>query len=199
MRKLLILLAASLFLQGCFFATREPSLPAGRVFKIYVQPVGNVTIQYGLDTTFMTAMTNEMLRDGRLTFVNTPKEADGILTASITRYVSEPLTYNNMLVVEQYKLEILVDVVLRSATNGEVLWGDQRMIAMQIYRASSSANNARNSLFEKLSRNIIRRIAKWLTTPEGLEVLSNNIDDSGNISTDEENPLPEKEQTNAAD
>ncbi|MDR1952552.1 MAG: LPS assembly lipoprotein LptE [Elusimicrobiota bacterium] len=171
MKKLFLLFGIIVFFQGCFLA-RDNFKPAGengKVFKIYVNPIGNSTIQYGLDVGLMRAITNEMLFDGRLTFVNTPQEADGVLSVSITRYVREPLTYDDLLRAEQYKLEIAADISLYDFDTKEVLWMQENMRAMQIYRNPNTLSDeltaeqeARNYLWEKLSRNIVRGIVKWL-------------------------------------
>jgi hypothetical protein len=173
MKKLIIVLLSSLFLLGCaVFNNPSEQLEMGKVLKVYVRPSGNLTNQFGIDMEFMIAFTNDLLRDGRITFVNLESEADAIISLSIRRYVTEPLTYDANMNIEQYKLSVSIRYSVFDAQTKEVLMNNSNMTAIQIYRSSlllsnsiSNQADARALVWDKLSRGIIRDIVKWYSVP----------------------------------
>ena len=110
-----------------------PQLLPEHIKKVYVKPVVNTTNRYGLEAKFTNAVVDEILRDGRLSLVNTPDEADGILTGTIKKYILQPLTYDANMVTEQYKLWIIASVSLVDKENNVTLWTEPNLEGIQIY------------------------------------------------------------------
>jgi len=117
----------------------------------------------------MNALVDEVLRDGRLSLVNTESEANGVLSITIRRYILQPLTYDVNMVAEQFKLWIIVSVSLIDRENDVTLWTEPNMEGIQIYKDITNRNTdvsmgdgmseeeARTIIWEKLSRDIVKR------------------------------------------
>ncbi|MDR1926322.1 MAG: LPS assembly lipoprotein LptE [Endomicrobium sp.] len=164
----------SVFLVSCLSVYNNvvQTLPEN-VRKIYVKPFINTTTQFGLEAKFTSEVIEEIISDGRLSFVNTEADGDAILTVTIVRYVLQPLTYDVNMLPEQYKLWVVASVSLIDKYNNVPLW-TELIEGIHIYKdiIKSRCNynvdmfdgmteeDAREILWQKISRNIVRRIVK---------------------------------------
>jgi hypothetical protein len=141
--------------------------------KVYVKPFGNNTNQFGIESKFTNEVIEEIINSGRLSLVNKEKDADGVLTVTIKRYILQPLTYDINNVAEQYKMWIIASVSLVDNDNNLTLWTEPNMEGIQIYRDINrrpsgensiddgmSEEEAREIVWIKMSRNIVRRVIK---------------------------------------
>ncbi|MCL1971577.1 MAG: LPS assembly lipoprotein LptE [Endomicrobia bacterium] len=168
MKKILLMSCAVLML--CLVSCASVYDPAPQILpehikKVFVRPITNNTNQFGLEAKFTNAIIDEMLRDGRLSLVNSAAEADGILTGTIRRYILQPLTYDANMVTEQYKLWIIVSVSLVDRENNVTLWTEPNLEGIQIYLDATrggfgegmTEEEARELIWERLARNIVKR------------------------------------------
>ena len=143
--------------------TPAPQLLPEHVRKIYIRPFANATNQFGIEARLTNAVIEEFLRDGRLSIVNSPEEADSMLIGEIRRYVLQPLTYDANMVARQFKLWVIVGVYLVDTQDDITLWVEPNMEGIQIYADVSadpfgiSEEQARERVWEQLSRRIVRR------------------------------------------
>ena len=141
--------------------------------KVYVKPFGNNTNQFGIESKFTNEVIEEIINSGRLSLVNKEEDADGVLTVTIKRYILQPLTYDINNVAEQYKMWIIASVSLVDNDNNVTLWTEPNMEEIQIYRDINrspseedsigdgmSEEEARQIVWTKMSRNIVRRVTK---------------------------------------
>ncbi|MDR1418137.1 MAG: LPS assembly lipoprotein LptE [Endomicrobium sp.] len=167
-----------LFISCMFFAScASVYTPADQIIpehikRIYIQPVINATNQFGIEGSFTNSITDEFMIDGRLSLTNSPKEANAVVTVTIKRYILEPLTYDVSGVVEQYKLWVIVSASLVDEDNNTVLWTEPNLEGIQIYRDTTrrqsddsfgdgmTEEDARQLIWNKISRNIVRRVIK---------------------------------------
>jgi hypothetical protein len=145
-----------------------PQILPEHIKKVYVRPIINNTNQYGLEAKFTNEIVDEILRDGRLSLVNSESEADGVLAGTIKRYILQPLTYDANMVTEQYKLWVIVSVSMVDRENNVTLWTEPNMEGIQIYLDATKGaigegmteEEARVTIWEKLSRDIVKRTIK---------------------------------------
>jgi hypothetical protein len=168
----LSLCAAFVFSSCASIYDPAPQILPEHIKNVYVRPFINNTNQFGLEAKFMNAVTDEILRDGRLSLVNTEAEANGILTATIKKYILQPLTYDVNMVAEQYKLWIIVSVSFIDRENDVTLWTEPNIEGIQIYKDITNRNTdvsmgegmteeeARAVVWEKVSRDIVKRTIK---------------------------------------
>jgi hypothetical protein len=141
--------------------------------KVYVKPFGNNTNQFGIESKFINEVIEEIINSGRLCLVNKEEDADGVLTVTIKRYILQPLTYDINNVAEQYKMWIIANVSLVGNDSNVTLWSEPNMEGIQIYRDINrrpsgedsigdgmSEEEARQIVWIKMSRNIVRRVSK---------------------------------------
>ena len=145
-----------------------PQILPEHIRKVYVRPFINNTNQFGIDAKFTVAVADEIMRDGRLSLVNTESEADGVLTATIKKYILQPLTYDANMIVEQYKMWVIVSVSLIDRENNVTLWTEPNLEGIQIYLDATKGSmgegmteeEAREIIWEKLSRDMVKRTVK---------------------------------------
>ncbi|MEW6556892.1 MAG: LptE family protein [Elusimicrobiota bacterium] len=159
---------------GCSTApyTPAPQVLPQNIRKVAIETFKNSTVYYGMEEKLTIAITNEFIRDGRLAVTNSA-EADAILRGEITRYVLEPLTYDENHVVKEYKLWILVDIVLIDRAKNEVvlqeknLEGNYRFFVANL-PGGITEEQAREIIWEKLSRSILRRTVEGFGSVTGI-------------------------------
>lgn len=178
MRKfvLLMLLCAVTGLVSCAVPyDPAPQLLPSYIKKVYIRPIVNNTNQYGLEDKFTKAIIDEFMRDGRLSVVTSEEESDGVVVCEIKRYVLQPLTYDANMVTEQYKLWILVNVYFVDKHENVTLWVEPNMEGIQIYAdavkvgfGGMTEEGAREYIWEKLSRDIVKRTIKGFGNASGI-------------------------------
>lgn len=171
---LLIAFVASLISCASPYEPAPQLLPA-YVKNIYVRQIVNNTNQYGLEDKFTKAIIDEFMRDGRLSVVTSEEEADGVVVCEIKRYVLQPLTYDANMVTEQYKLWVLINVYFIDKHENITLWSEPNMEGIQIYADSvkggfggMTEEEAREYIWEKLSRDIVKRTIKGFGNVSGI-------------------------------
>ena len=152
-----------------------PQLLPSYIKTVYVRPIVNNTNQYGLEDKFTKAILDEFMRDGRLSIVTDESEADGVIVCEIKRYVLQPLTYDANMVTEQYKLWILINVYFIDTHENITLWSEPNMEGIQIYAdavkvgfGGMSEETAREYIWEKLARDIVKRTVKGFGNAGGI-------------------------------
>jgi hypothetical protein len=140
--------------------------------KIYVTPFVNDTNELELEIESTNAFVDEVLSDGRISLAGTKDESDGTLYVTIKKYVVQHLTYDVNNLAEHSKLRVVVSVSFTDKNN-VILWSDLDRIVEHIYNDKetvqkndvlyfeiSNEQEAREAIWENLSRNIIKRIIK---------------------------------------
>jgi hypothetical protein len=154
--------------------------------KVYVKPFGNNTNQFGIESKFMNEVIEEIINSGRLSLVNKEEDADGILMVTIKRYILQPLTYDVNNVAEQYKMWIIANASLVDNGNNSItLWTEPNIEGIQIYRDINrrpsegdsigyemSEEEARQIVWIKMSRNIVRRVAGSFDSATSMSYMS---------------------------
>lgn len=192
MRKITLILSlftSLLFSISCSSLYGPPAvhiLPEN-VKKIHVRPFINATKLSGIEVIFTKTVEEEIIRDGRLSLVNTEEEADVVLFAIIEEYALQSFTYKknmsmnklsmnklstDQLGTDQFKMSIKANVSLIDKNKGIVLWNESDMRGMCIYRDTMRDQKAYNftdgmreceavnTIFNRLSRRIVRRAVK---------------------------------------
>ncbi|PIU84038.1 MAG: hypothetical protein COS68_00865 [Elusimicrobia bacterium CG06_land_8_20_14_3_00_38_11] len=152
--------------------TPAPQQLPQNIRKVAIETFKNSTIYYGMEEKLTLTVTNEFIRDGRLAVVNS-QEADGILRGEITRYVLEPLTYDENHVVKEYKLWILVDIMLVDRLKNEVVWQEKNLEGNYRFFVSNipggiTEEEAREIIWEKLARAILKRTIEGFGAVTGI-------------------------------
>lgn len=109
MKRLLPLFLAVLFAAGCSYhlAGQGNGLPEG-IKSISIPVFENDVQQPNLDITVTRAVTEKFIRDGRLAVVD--GGADSLLLGAIKSYSLEPVAFDSLNRVSQYRVKMMVKV-----------------------------------------------------------------------------------------
>jgi hypothetical protein len=117
--------------------------------------------EYGLEQEITSFVTESMVRDGRLSIDN--ENPDVRITGSVTHFGRIAVSYTGSEHVEQYKLEIHVEVSMGNAVNNEYIIRDETVSEWLLYEPSKETlGSARARLLVQVSDSIVRRcLSGW--------------------------------------
>lgn len=174
-RNLSFLIFNFALLGGCakYYYNPSPPILPSYIRKLAIRAFANHTQQYGLEDKLTLAVQSEFNRDGRYQIV--PEEqADGVVIGDITRYISEPLSYDANHVPTQFKLWIIVDVTFYDKIKNQTLWKEPNMSGELRYYVASSGlpgatteEEARQTIWDQLARDIRTRTLEGFGTVTG--------------------------------
>ncbi len=136
------LIAYSLIaLIGCskYYYNPAPQIMPQYISKIAIRPFANRTQQYGLEDKLTLAVQQQFNLDGRWR-ITTEDQADGVLIGEISKYIQEPLKYDQNNVPTQFKLWILVNVSFYDKIRNQTLWTEPNLQGILTYFSASSNN-----------------------------------------------------------
>lgn len=168
-------LLLAILLSGCPYQYTPSSILLPQyIRKIGLRPVKNNTAFFGLEDKFTLRIQEEFTRGGQYPLVSEDL-ADGVLIAEIDRYINEPTSYDENLVVQERKLWVLVNIHFWDKVQNKILWSEPNLSGVHRYfvegRASGiTEEQAREIVWDKLARNIYRR------TIEGFGSVTGELD-----------------------
>ncbi len=143
MKKTSLLVSGSLVLlvTGCskYYYNPAPQILPQYISKISIRPFANRTQQYGLEDKLTLAVQQKFNQDGRFQ-ITSEDQADGVLIGEISKYIQEPLAYDQNNVPKQFKLWILVNLSFYDKIRNQTLWTEPNMQGILTYFSASSNN-----------------------------------------------------------
>ena len=117
------MLAAMLLASGCgyHFGASGTNLPTSAQ-TIYIARFSNHTRQTGLNDEFMVYLKDEVASHKRLTIVDSPSNADLVLTGQIVQSLSLPNAFNSVLEPTQYAETMSVRAWLHDRRSDKLVW-----------------------------------------------------------------------------
>ena len=161
-------LSGVLSMQGCGY-TSKTTLP-DNIKTIHIAtvknkiPINRLYAYYpGLEMMITNAVVQRMNRDGNLKVVSAEK-ADAILESDMVSFDQEGLRFTTLESVEEYRLFIVLDVRLRNAKTGQIIWEEPNFSGDAEYFVSSVRSIARDEAahraVDRLARNVVDRIVE---------------------------------------
>lgn len=166
-----MVLILGVFVSGCGYTTRSLLSPAYR--SIYVDSFIN-KIKINAEQSdarmyrgYRPAMEAEVTRqiidrflfDGNLK-VAERDEANLILTGELVDFRKEPLRYDANDNIEEYRLIIVVDIELKDAMTGKVLWEENGFSGESTYRTTGSLATTESAALDKSEEDLARRVVE---------------------------------------
>ncbi len=147
--------------EGAMYRPQAQIMPQ-HIKKVAVRPILNKTEVFALEDKFYNELYDEFLRNGTYQIVAENNGAEGVVVTTISRYLNVPIQYDSQLIPTVYRMDIWLDVVLMDKTNNTPVWREPAFLGTQIYAASTMPGGmtevqARDVVFEKLSRDIVKR------------------------------------------
>ena len=157
-----------LLIQGCGY-THQATLPQN-IKTIYVDTVKNkiptentYAYQPGLEIDITNAVIKGLQRDGNLKVV--PREqADAVLQADLIGFEHEGLRFSSLESVEEYRLYIVLNVVLKDNKTQQIIWqesnfsGDAEYVVTPV--RSLGRQEAAERAVSRLAKNVVDRIVE---------------------------------------
>ena len=161
------LIVLTLFLSGCGYTTSS-SLP-GRLKTVYVEPFRN-KINYAVENKRNTyfpllevkvrdATVTRFLFDGHLR-IDESDTADIVLRGDLVEYRRDALRYTDSNDVQEYRVQIFVDLVLWDTEKNELFWAENRFAGEATYFVSGPAAGTESAAVEEATVDLARRIVE---------------------------------------
>lgn len=136
-------------------------LPA-HIKKISVRPFDNTTSQPAIGNKLWLAVTEEFIRDGRLSFVDDENKADGVVVGTITKYTESELSHDVNLVPREYQLWVIMNLKFLDRSNNQYLWEEPNIEQKLRYFVETepggkTTEEAREELWDRFAKDITRR------------------------------------------
>jgi hypothetical protein len=133
---------------GYHLAGNQLALPSD-VRSVSVGTLDNRSREFGLDKRLAFAIEQECLRRGALRLVSDGGASDAVLTGTIRRFDSYPVSFSQGDAALQYEATLVVDLALRRRSDDAVLWTVRGLRAVEEYSASSQVVVTSSSQFQR--------------------------------------------------
>ncbi len=144
---------------GCSYGFRG-SLPE-HIQSVKIIPIRSRVTQYGLEQDITSRVTEMMVRDGRLAVVLEGQDSE--IEGTIAAYLKSPYSYTSSEQVEEYKLEIRVEITFIDLLRETDIISNESVTTWLVYDPDTETEiDARNRLLEEASKDIVRRcLSGW--------------------------------------
>ena len=160
-----------IFISGCGYTMRT-LLPA-KYKNIHISHFKNKTaiteetrdqerlrVYYPLlEIKITNSVINRFIFDGNLK-VTRSQNADLILSGELISYSRDPLRYDNDRNVEEYRLNIAVNLSLQDAETGEILWEETNFVGDTTYDRTGANAVSESTAIEDAITDLVRRIVE---------------------------------------
>lgn len=148
-----------------------PQILPNHIQKLALRPLVNKTQQFGLEDKLALRIRDEFLRDARYPLAP-EAEAEGVVWATISRYILTPVQYDATLAPTAYKLRILVDIQFVDRSTNQVLWEEKNLESALTYPAPTmqggmTEEQAREQIWDILARSVVRRVVEGFGSVTG--------------------------------
>ena len=117
---------------GYHFASSGSGLPA-QAKTLYVERFGNRTRQTGVNDEFMRYLKDEIADHKRLELVESPGEADLILSGTVGYVETLPVSFNSVSEPTMYDLTMSADATLVDAHTHKIIWASRGVSSSQSF------------------------------------------------------------------
>lgn len=145
-----LVLAAALAWAGCGYHVvgSDPQLPSD-VHSIAVGKIVNETRLRGLEKDLQFAYEREILIRRHYRMVESPEEADAVITARIKDLSRRSVAWDENDQAMQYEIRITLDVALERVGSGEVLWESRNVKRLDEYASNPRVAITSSSEFQQ--------------------------------------------------
>lgn len=152
-------LASALLLLSCSYSFRG-NLPA-HIRTVRIAPVRNSASEYGLEQQLTESLAGGVVSDGRLAVVNA--SPDALIECNITQFNRTPYSYSSAEVVEEYRIDMRVQLTFTDLVRDEALISDEAVSRWIVYDPGvEDYSSAKARLLADMAEEIVRRcLSGW--------------------------------------
>ncbi|MCK4423970.1 MAG: LptE family protein [Candidatus Omnitrophica bacterium] len=136
MKKIALIFLLALFLSGCLGYTTGSLLPA-HLKAIAIPNFSNRTYEHGLEIDVTKKVIERFVFDGNLK-IATEANADMILIGELLKYDRAPLRYTDTDTIEEYRVIITVNLVLKDLVKNKIMWRESKFTGEYTYYTDAS-------------------------------------------------------------
>jgi len=167
----MILFTALFFIAGCGYTTK--SLLPSNLRTIYVDNLVNKIkildeasdarmyrgYRPGMELQATRTIRDKYLFDGNLKIAD-PETADLILTGELIDFRNEALRYDRNDNVEEYRVRLVVNLVLTNAKDGKVRWTENNFAGESLYRTTGTLATTEANAIQRAADDLARRVVE---------------------------------------
>lgn len=172
MKKIFLIIAVlGLVISGCGYTTK--SLLPSNYRTIYVDNFKSaikITAEQsnermyrgykpGMEITLTKAIIDKYLTDGNLRIAS-PEQADLILEGELTDFNRGGIRYDTNDNVEEYRIKLVVNMELKDAKTGKVVWTENGFAGETTYRTSGSLALSESAAIDEAITDLARRVVE---------------------------------------
>ena len=161
--KRFLLLLFLLAMAGCWYYSTSGSLLPSHIKTVAVPLFENETTwEYGIKEKLTDAVIDAFTQDNTLR-VESERSADSVIRASIVAIKEVPFTYDREEQVQEYKMQIFLNIQFEDLKGKKVIWEDESMEGWGTYSAEvEDWQNGIDQAIEKLASDIVNKtVAGW--------------------------------------
>jgi len=117
----------------------------------------------GVESDVSTEISDQFVFDGNLKLTR-KDAADLILSGELLAYRKEPLRYDSSDDVEEYRVSVVISMVLTNTWKDEIFWEESSFTGESTYkvagRLAKSEDMARQEAIEDLARRVVERVVE---------------------------------------
>lgn len=153
------ILVLAMFCMSCSYGFRG-SLPE-HIQSVKVIPFRSRVTQYGLEQDMTSRVIEMIVRDGRLAVA--VENQDSEIIGTVAMYNKTPYSYTSAEVVEEYKLEIRIEISFTDLLHETDIIASENISTWLVYDPDAESElDARNRLLEESAEDIVRRcLSGW--------------------------------------
>lgn len=150
---------------GCAYYEGSTSFLPTYVRKIHIMPFTNKSFRPQLEQVVTLELINQFIAQGWL-IPSDKKDAEVILSGEIAKYDIEPLSYNEKMNIEKYKIRIVANVWLREAKQNKIVWYEEDVEVSTTVSSSNGIGEVKleseavNSIIRELAGKIVKRVVE---------------------------------------
>jgi hypothetical protein len=148
---------------GCWYYSTSGSLLPAHIKTVAVPLFGNETTwEYGIKEDLTDAVIDAFTRDNTLR-VGAERNADSVIRATITAITEVPFTYDREEQVQEYKMQIFLNIQFEDLKERKVIWEEEAMEGWGTYTTEDEDWQVGiERAIEKLASDIVNKtIAGW--------------------------------------
>jgi len=141
---------------GYHIAGKSGTMPGGIkdvTIPVFVNSTAKPNIEGIISSTFVREF---------LTTLNVNENAGAVINGVIKSYSLKGVSFTNTDVTKEYRLTVIVSIILRDKKDGHVLWADNNITDYEDFRVDTAdvtrTEEVEIEVFKKLSKDLARRI-----------------------------------------
>ncbi len=157
--RIILMILLLIISAACSYGFRG-SLPE-HIQSVKIIPIKSRVTQYGLEQDITSRVIEMIVRDGRLAVVLEGQDSE--IEGTIAAYLKTPYSYTSSEQVEEYKLEIRVEITFVDLLREADIISNESVSTWLVYDPDTETEiDARNRLLEEAAKDIVRRcLSGW--------------------------------------